>query len=124
MRQVLDLAIAKIAEFGEFWNTIVPGVAEDYNQSLERAGALPTIESGGVDVRRCAPSQRIRWVPFPREEYQTPDGEALRNDDPALDVAAGEFRGVGIFGASERPSYRMSTPARGATVTMASTFVL
>jgi succinate dehydrogenase / fumarate reductase, flavoprotein subunit len=93
----LDLAIAKIAELREeFWqNTIVPGVAEDYNQSLERAGRVADYfelaELMCVDARHRNESCGGHF----REEYQTPDGEALRNDDEFSYVAAWEFRGVG-----------------------------
>jgi succinate dehydrogenase / fumarate reductase flavoprotein subunit len=95
--QGLELAIGKITELrDEFWhNTIVPGVAEDYNQSLERAGRVADYfelaELMCVDARHRNESCGGHF----REEYQTPDGEALRNDDDFSYVAAWGFRGVG-----------------------------
>jgi succinate dehydrogenase / fumarate reductase flavoprotein subunit len=95
--QGLEFAIGKIAELrDEFWhNTIVPGVAEDYNQSLERAGRVADYfelaELMCVDALHRNESCGGHF----REEYQTPDGEALRNDDEYSYVAAWEFRGVG-----------------------------
>ena len=95
--QGLELAIGKIAELREqFWqNTTVPGVAEDYNQSLERAGRVADFfelaELMCVDALHRNESCGGHF----REEYQTPDGEALRNDDEFSYAAAWEFRGVG-----------------------------
>jgi succinate dehydrogenase / fumarate reductase flavoprotein subunit len=93
----LELAVGKIAALrDEFWhNTIVPGVAEDYNQSLERAGRVADYfelaELMCIDARQRNESCGGHF----REEYQTPDGEALRNDDEFSYVAAWEFRGDG-----------------------------
>jgi succinate dehydrogenase / fumarate reductase flavoprotein subunit len=93
----LELAVGKIASLrDEFWhNTIVPGVAEDYNQSLERAGRVADYfelaELMCIDARRRNESCGGHF----REEYQTPDGEALRNDDEFSYVAAWEYRGDG-----------------------------
>jgi succinate dehydrogenase / fumarate reductase flavoprotein subunit len=95
--QGLELAMGKIAELrDEFWhNTIVPGVAEDYNQSLERAGRVADYfelaELMCIDALHRNESCGGHF----REEYQTPDGEALRNDDEFSYVAAWQFRGVG-----------------------------
>jgi succinate dehydrogenase / fumarate reductase flavoprotein subunit len=93
----LEYAIDKIAELrDEFWqNVTVPGLAEDYNQSLERAGRVADYfelaELMCIDARHRNESCGGHF----REEYQTPDGEALRNDADYSYVAAWEFRGTG-----------------------------
>lgn len=93
----LELAIGKIAELrDEFWhNTIVPGIAEDFNQSLERAGRVADYfelaELMCIDALHRNESCGGHF----REEYQTAEGEALRNDDEYCYAAAWEFRGVG-----------------------------
>jgi succinate dehydrogenase / fumarate reductase flavoprotein subunit len=95
--QGLEYAIDKIAELrDEFWqNVTVPGLAEDYNQSLERAGRVADYfelaELMCIDARHRNESCGGHF----REEYQTPDGEALRNDADYSYVAAWEFRGTG-----------------------------
>jgi succinate dehydrogenase / fumarate reductase flavoprotein subunit len=93
----LDYARGKIAELREeYWqNALVPGSAEDYNQSLERAGRVGDFfelaELMCIDARHRNESCGGHF----REEYQTPDGEALRDDENYSYVAAWEFRGVG-----------------------------
>jgi succinate dehydrogenase / fumarate reductase flavoprotein subunit len=93
----LELAIGKIAELREeFWrNVTVPGEAEDYNQSLERAGRVADYfelaELMCIDALHRDESCGGHF----REVFQTPDGEALRNDERYSYVAAWEFRGVG-----------------------------
>jgi succinate dehydrogenase / fumarate reductase, flavoprotein subunit len=93
----LEYAKGKIAELREeFWqNVTVPGDAEDYNQSLERAGRVADFfelaELMCVDALHRNESCGGHF----REEYQTPDGEALRDDENFSYVAAWGFRGVG-----------------------------
>jgi succinate dehydrogenase / fumarate reductase flavoprotein subunit len=92
----LDYACSKIAELREeFWqNVTVPGGADDYNQSLERAGRVADFfelaELMCIDARHRDESCGGHF----REEYQTPEGEALRDDERYSYVAAWEFRGV------------------------------
>jgi succinate dehydrogenase / fumarate reductase, flavoprotein subunit len=93
----LEYARGKIAELREeFWHgVIVPGVAEDYNQSLERAGRVADFfelaELMCVDAYQRNESCGGHF----REEYQTPDGEALRDDANYSYVAAWGYRGPG-----------------------------
>jgi succinate dehydrogenase / fumarate reductase flavoprotein subunit len=93
----LEYARGKIAELREeYWqNALVPGSADDYNQSLERAGRVADFfelaELMCIDARHRNESCGGHF----REEYQTPDGEALRDDENYSYVAAWEFRGVG-----------------------------
>ena len=93
----LDLAIGKIRELrDEFWHNVnVPGSGEDFNQQLEGAGRVADFmelaELMCIDARDRNESCGGHF----REEYQTEDGEALRNDDQYSYVAAWGWNGVG-----------------------------
>jgi succinate dehydrogenase / fumarate reductase flavoprotein subunit len=80
----------------EFWeNVIVPGQNEELNQSLEKAGRvadfLEFAELMCIDALERNESCGAHF----REEYQTPEGEPLRDDLHFCHVAAWEFTGVG-----------------------------
>src|SRR5262249_40538258 len=81
--QGLHDALRKIPELrAEFWRDVrVPGDEEDYNQALERAGRvadfLEFAELMCIDALERDESAGAHF----REEYQTPDGEALRDDE-------------------------------------------
>ena len=77
-----------------FWRDVrVLGSGEEPNQSLEKAGRVADFfelaELMCVDALHREESCGGHF----RVEYQTPDGEALRNDDKFLYVAAWEFNG-------------------------------
>ncbi len=78
----------------EFWeNAIVPGAGETFNQSLEKAGRVADfLEFAELMVRDALHREESCGAHF-REEYQTEDGEALRNDEDFCYVAAWEFKG-------------------------------
>jgi len=80
----------------EFWqNVIVTGENEDYNVALERAGRVADfLEFAELMVHDALERNESCGGHF-REEYQTEDGEALRNDDDYAYVAAWEYNGVG-----------------------------
>ncbi|MDP1572422.1 MAG: fumarate reductase/succinate dehydrogenase flavoprotein subunit [Vicinamibacterales bacterium] len=93
----LDQAIAKIAELREaFWQDVrVPGETNNLNPALDYAGRVADYmefaELLALDARHRNESCGGHF----REEFQTPDGEALRNDEDFSYVAAWEFQGVG-----------------------------
>jgi succinate dehydrogenase flavoprotein subunit len=95
--QGLCEALRKIPELrAEFWRDVrVPGDEEDYNQSLERAGRvadfLEFAELMCIDALERDESAGAHF----REEHQTPDGEALRDDESHAAVFAWEFGGDG-----------------------------
>ena len=65
------------------------------NQVLERAGRIADfLEFAELMVRDALHREESCGGHF-REEYQTPDGEALRNDTDFSYVAAWEFTGPG-----------------------------
>ncbi|MDQ6800002.1 MAG: fumarate reductase/succinate dehydrogenase flavoprotein subunit [Acidobacteriota bacterium] len=77
-----------------FWRDVrVLGSGQELNQSLEKAGRVADFfelaELMCVDALHREESCGGHF----RVEYQTPDGEALRNDDKFLYVAAWEFNG-------------------------------
>ena len=80
----------------EFWHdAIVPGSSADFNQELEKAHRLSDfLELGELMVRDALNREESCGGHF-REEYQTEDNEALRDDENFSYVAAWEFKGVG-----------------------------
>ena len=80
----------------EFWRDVsVPGTNDYMNRSLEYAGRvadyLEFAEVMALDALERAESCGGHF----REESQTPEGEALRDDENFAHVAAWEFTGVG-----------------------------
>jgi succinate dehydrogenase / fumarate reductase flavoprotein subunit len=93
----LRQAIGEIQELREeFWRNVnVLGDNEGMNQSLEHAGRLADfIELAELLCRDALHREESCGGHF-REEYQTPEGEAQRNDGDFSYVAAWEFTGVG-----------------------------
>jgi succinate dehydrogenase / fumarate reductase flavoprotein subunit len=87
-------AIAELREeFGR--NLTVPGSGEELNQSLEKAGRVADFFELAELMCHDALERRESCGGHFREEYQTPEGEALRRDDAFSHVAAWEFAGVG-----------------------------
>ena len=91
----LEEAIAKIPQLREeFWKDVcVPGKGETYNQALEKAGRVADFLEFGELMCRDALARNESCGGHFRTEYQTPDGEALRDDENYAHVAAWEFKG-------------------------------
>jgi succinate dehydrogenase / fumarate reductase flavoprotein subunit len=78
----------------EFWRDVkVTGENEEFNQTLERAGRVADFFELGELMCIDALHRRESCGGHFRAESQTPDGEALRNDDEFLYVAAWEYTG-------------------------------
>jgi succinate dehydrogenase / fumarate reductase flavoprotein subunit len=79
----------------EYWNNLkVPGSADFLNKYLEFAGRVADfLELGELMARDALQREESCGAHF-REEYQTEEGEALRNDEDFSYVAAWEFNGV------------------------------
>jgi len=78
----------------EFWENVnVPGSGAELNQSLEKAGRVADFLEFGELMCRDALEREESCGGHFRVEYQTPDGEALRNDEKFCYVAAWEFKG-------------------------------
>ncbi|MBV9254730.1 MAG: fumarate reductase/succinate dehydrogenase flavoprotein subunit, partial [Actinobacteria bacterium] len=93
LRKALD-RIPELRE--EFWRNVkVPGVNEELNQNLERAGRVADFfelaELMCIDALHRNESCGGHF----REEFQTEDNEAQRDDDHYSYVAAWEYAGVG-----------------------------
>ncbi len=95
--QGLTTALKKIPELrDEYWNNVkVLGTNEELNQALERAGRVADFLELAELLCYDALHRNESCGGHFREEYQTPDGEALRNDAEYAYVAAWEFKGVG-----------------------------
>ncbi|HYJ07011.1 MAG TPA: fumarate reductase/succinate dehydrogenase flavoprotein subunit [Chthoniobacterales bacterium] len=94
-------ALAWIPEMREhFWREVrVPGDGEEFNQSLERAGRVADFLEFGELMCIDALMRDESCGGHFREEHQTPDGEARRDDDNFADVFAWEYQGNGSVAA-------------------------
>ena len=80
----------------EFWRDVnVPGSDAELNQALEKAGRVADFLELGELVCRDALHREESCGGHFREEYQTEDGEARRDDERFAYVAAWEWRGEG-----------------------------
>ncbi len=79
----------------EFWNDVkVLGTSDELNQTLEKASRVADfIELGALMVEDALDREESCGGHF-REEYQTPEGEALRDDENFSYVAAWEYQGA------------------------------
>jgi succinate dehydrogenase / fumarate reductase, flavoprotein subunit len=86
--------LPKIRE--EFWKNIkITGSAADINTELEKAQRVADFLELGELMARDALHREESCGGHFREEYQTEEGEAKRNDKDFAYVAAWEFKGVG-----------------------------
>jgi succinate dehydrogenase / fumarate reductase flavoprotein subunit len=86
--------IPKIRE--SFWREVsVTGHGQDFNQALEEAGRIADFLEFGELLVLDAFTRRESCGGHFREESQTPDNEALRDDENYCHVAAWEYKGVG-----------------------------
>ncbi|HEX9728191.1 MAG TPA: fumarate reductase/succinate dehydrogenase flavoprotein subunit [Gemmatimonadales bacterium] len=95
-RAGLEDAIARIpAVREEFWQNVrVGGTGQELNQELEKAGRVADfLEFGEVMCRDALHREESCGGHF-REEHQTDDGEARRDDEAFAYVAAWEYAGA------------------------------
>jgi succinate dehydrogenase / fumarate reductase, flavoprotein subunit len=80
----------------QFWRDVkVLGTGEELNQSLEKAGRVADFFELAELICLDALERNESCGGHFREEYQTAEGEAARDDERYSYVAAWEFRGVG-----------------------------
>ncbi len=93
----LDLAVEKIRALQEqFWQDVrIPGDGADLNQELEKAGRVVDYFELAELMCRDARTREESCGGHFREEYQTSEGEALRNDEDFCHVAVWEYAGEG-----------------------------
>ena len=91
----LQQAITEIQALrAEFWsNVFVPGTTNEYNPELEKAWRVADFMELGELMCQDALHRNESCGGHFREEYQTPEGEALRDDENFMYVAAWEWRG-------------------------------
>ena len=82
----------------DFWSNVrVPGEVGEFNPELDKAGRVADfIELGELMCMDALAREESCGGHF-REEYQTEDGEALRQDDKFMYVAAWEYKGDSAF---------------------------
>jgi len=93
----LKQALAKIPPLREqFWRDIkILGSGDELNQSLEKAGRVADFFELAELMCLDALERNESCGGHFREEYQTPEGEAARDDEHYSYAAAWEFSGVG-----------------------------
>jgi succinate dehydrogenase / fumarate reductase, flavoprotein subunit len=93
----LKQALKRIPELrDEFWKTVnVLGEAGELNQNLEYAGRVADYMEFAELLCLDALHRNESCGGHFREEFQTPDGEARRDDEHFSYVAAWEYRGLG-----------------------------
>ena len=95
--EALKKALDRIPELREeFWNNLrVVGGREELNQQLEKAGRVADFLELAELLCRDALLREESCGGHFREEHQTEEGEAKRNDEQFSYVAAWDFNGVG-----------------------------
>ncbi|MGB5359009.1 MAG: fumarate reductase/succinate dehydrogenase flavoprotein subunit [Eudoraea sp.] len=91
----LKEAVEEIAALRkDFWENVkVTGAADDKNQELEKAGRVADFLEIGELFAMDALERNESCGGHFREEYQTPEGEALRDDKNFKFVSAWEYKG-------------------------------
>jgi len=96
-KEGLEKAINRFNQIrDEFWSDVlVRGEGDELNQSLEKAGRVADFIDFGQLMCEDALSRNESCGGHFRVEHQTPEGEALRNDDDYFYVAAWQYTGEG-----------------------------
>lgn len=96
-KEGLEGAIGKIPEIRDtFWKEVsVTGESKELNMSLEKAGRVADFLEFGELMCHDALTRNESCGGHFREEYQTEEGEAKRNDEDFSFVSAWEYTGVG-----------------------------
>jgi succinate dehydrogenase / fumarate reductase flavoprotein subunit len=92
----LKRAIGQIRELrAEFWESVNVVGTNDFNKELEFAGRVADFLELGELIAIDALERRESCGGHFREEYQYPDGEAMRDDENYAYVAAWKYSGEG-----------------------------
>ncbi len=97
----------------EFYKDVrIPGGTDELNTELEKAGRVADFLELGELMCIDALDRNESCGGHFREEYQTEDGEALRQDDKYMFVSAWEFKGDGQFELHKEPlNYEVVHPS-------------
>ena len=80
----------------EFWSDVkIPGIINEYNPELDKANRVADFIELGELMCIDALNRNESCGGHFREEYQTPEGEALRDDEHYMYVAAWELKSEG-----------------------------
>jgi succinate dehydrogenase / fumarate reductase flavoprotein subunit len=111
----LEKALQKIPPLREEFhkNLLMSGTGASLNQELEKAGRIADFLEFGELMCRDALTREESCGGHFREEYQTADGEALRDDDKFTHAAVWEFKG------EDRPALRHEEPLEFENVKLA-----
>ncbi|MDR3118598.1 MAG: fumarate reductase/succinate dehydrogenase flavoprotein subunit [Mediterranea sp.] len=96
-KESLEQALKEIQEVKkEFWSDVrIPGGIDDLNIEMEKALRLDDFIEVGMLMARDALNRNESCGGHFREEYQTPEGEALRDDADYSYVACWKYAGDG-----------------------------
>lgn len=94
-KESLEKAIVEIQKLRkEFWTNVrVPGKENDFNQEIEKALRVADFMEMAELMARDALQRNESCGGHFREEYQTPEGEAQRDDEHYAYVAVWEYKG-------------------------------
>ncbi len=94
-KEGLEKVLTKIPEIREefYKNLALPGSASEFNQQLEKAGRVADYLEFAELMAQDALQREESCGGHFRVEYQTEDGEALRQDDKFSHVAVWEYQG-------------------------------
>lgn len=101
----LEEAVKEIQALrAEFWKDVrIPGEINEVNTELEKAIRVADFLELGELMAMDALHREESCGGHFREEYQTPDGEALRQDENFMYVAAWEYKGEGKYEMYKEP---------------------
>ncbi len=93
--QELQEAIDEISALrADFWENVnIPGTVDSMNPELEKAGRVADFLELGELFAKDALTRNESCGGHFREEYQTPEGEAMRDDENFKFVSAWEYKG-------------------------------
>ena len=97
-REGLEQALRDIPKLREeFWNEVfVPGNANEFNPEVEKAGRVADFLEFAEVLCEDALAREESCGGHFREEHQTPEGEALRNDEQFAHAAVWEYKGDNV----------------------------
>ncbi|MFN5421694.1 MAG: fumarate reductase/succinate dehydrogenase flavoprotein subunit [bacterium] len=110
----LKKAIKDLADLKEeFWSDVkIPGAINEMNPELDKAGRVADFIELGQLMCIDALERKESCGGHFREEYQTPDGEALRDDNNFMYVAAWENKGESWTLHKENLEYEVVKPSQ------------
>ena len=103
--QGLQEAITEIQALKkEFWSDVkIPGSIDEMNPELDKANRVADFIELGELMCKDALNRNESCGGHFREEYQTPDGEAMRDDSGYMYVAAWEYAGESSWNLHKEP---------------------